>query len=752
MPPDDRRERPLLNPVLTLRKEPVPEAAKGGGPSEKDIVQDRLPAQRRALSARLEAIAASDATAPHAGRIHLVVEMFEDSFAPSWTPRPLFTDGRRARLVAPARNGYLVEAEVAYLPSLARHIRSASAVDARVAISRVRDIRAYGADELLRGREIETLWNRATEVEGGKAFVLWLLPFRDEGARASVVQTLMRFETERAVVPTYSAVEFPLARREGADALVTIRGDETNLARTVRRYRGAGHARGVVTVPSREALRTIVLSGSSFRIDPVPRIEATAPGIGAEPTPPVPNASAQPIVAVVDGGLTAQSYAGLEAWRAHDLVPPGMADHVHGNRVTSLVVHAHAWNNRLGLPRLDCRVGTARAVPREGSNYPADPDRLVDYLRALARAHPETKVWNMSFNAVEPEAEADLVSFLGDEIRSVAREYGILPVISIGNRRRGGTDQLCAPADCEAALTVGGRDHAGDGIPGGPCNVSLRGPGPDGMLKPDLSWFSRLRMIGGSQQTGSSFAAPLVSSLAAHTFVNLRDPTPDLVRALLINATELEGHDAALGWGTPWHDHFPWTCAPGSVTLAWRATMRPGFNYYWRDIPIPPEMVKAGKLAGKGQLTAILNPLVAEDGGPNYFATRLQVALQYGTRAGGTGNLLGSMREDRAPEQEARADLAKWHPVRRHIRDFGKRGGIAFSGDTMRLHARIYARDLFQFEDVTSHHDLGEQDVAFVLTLSDGSEGSDLYNSMTQRLGTFVESAVVEQVVEIEQS
>ncbi len=111
---------------------------------------------------------------------------------------------------------------------------------------------------------------------------------------------------------------------------------------------------------------------------------------------------------------------------------------------------------------------------------------------------------------------------------------------------------------------------------------------------------SRLRMIGGGQQTGSSFATPLVSSLAAHTFANLRDPTPDLVRALLVNATELEGHDAALGWGTPWPGHFPWTCGPGSVTLAWRATMRPGFNYYWRDIPIPPEMVKAGKLAGRG--------------------------------------------------------------------------------------------------------------------------------------------------------
>ena len=438
MPPDDRRERPLLNPVLTLRKEAAPETAKGGGPGEKGVVQARLSTQRRVLSERLEAIAGSGTPAAHAGRIHLSVEMFDDSFAPSWTPRVLFPDDRHARLVAPTRGGYLVEAEVAHLPALARHIRSASVVEARVAISRVRDIRAYGATDLLHGRGIEVLWDRATEVEGGKAFVLWLLPFRDESARASVIQTLMGFETERAVIPTFSAVELPLARRDGPRVLANIRSDETNLARTVRRYYSTGHARGVVTLPNREALQAIILSGSSFRIDPVPRIEATAPGIGIEPTPPVPDASAQPIVAVVDGGLTAQSYAGLEAWRAPDLVPPGMADHVHGNRVASLVVHAHAWNNRLNLPNLDCRVGTARAVPREGSNYPADPARLVDYLRAVARAQPETKVWNMSFNAVEPEVEADLVSFLGDEIRAIAREHNINALVgpSISAPRR----------------------------------------------------------------------------------------------------------------------------------------------------------------------------------------------------------------------------------------------------------------------------------------------------------------------------
>lgn len=92
--------------------------------------------------------------------------------------------------------------------------------------------------------------------------------------------------------------------------------------------------------------------------------------------------------------------------------------------------------------------------------------------------------------------------------------------------------------------------------------------------------------------------------------------------------------------------------------------------------------------------------------------------------------------------------MAKWHPVRRHIRDFSRRGGIAFRGNTMRLNARIFARDLFQFGH-TSHHELGEQDVSFVLTLTDGTDTDALYNSMAQRLTTFVESAVIGQEINI---
>lgn len=178
------------------------------------------------------------------------------------------------------------------------------------------------------------------------------------------------------------------------------------------------------------------------------------------------------------------------------------------------------------------------------------------------------------------------------------------------------------------------------------------------------------------------------------------------------------------------------------MTLAWTASLAAGFWHYWDDIPIPPEFVKDGKLRGRVALTAILNPLVSELGMANYFATRVQVALQYWKPDGKVENLAGSMREDQAAELEARASLAKWNPIRHHVNYVAR--GRAFSGNTLRVCARIFPRDLYQFGYVRNE-DVPPSEVAFVLTLSapeDAIDRASIYNSLVAGLGNYVESAV----------
>lgn len=447
-----------------------------------------------------------------------------------------------------------------------------------------------------------------------------------------------------------------------------------------------------------------------------------------------------PVVGVVDGGVNAASYLPVEAWRAPSFVKDAHADTVHGNQVTSLVVQGHDWNNQLALPELYCRFGTAQAVPKKGAGTFLDEEALVAYLDGVMGAYPETKVWNLSFNQ-NAACELDSVSYLGHAIAVLARKHGVLPIVSVGNKPG---DVLQPPADCEAAITIGGRLHDKAGKPSGACPVSLSGPGPSSMLKPDLSHFSHVRVLGGVITQGSSFATALTSPLAAHTLDRLRDPSPDLAKALLLHGTDGDGFDPATGFGTPC-DPLPWQCPPGVVTLQWKAQLKPGAAYYW-DLPIPPALRRAGKLVGRGRLTAILNPhpLVTEFAGPNYFSARIAAALQY-QRRGKTQNLLGSLDTDKVPELTARAVDHKWSPVRHHTKAFNN----AFDGDTLRVYARTFVRDLY-LHGYTAAEEVPEMEAVFVLSLAGDDPDDDIYNELRDELGAFVEAAVVDLDLEVD--
>lgn len=737
-------ERPVLNPALRLMREPVPKPVTGRSPTEAQIHFERLERQRVVLSTAVAAIRAAPPRL-HAGRLHLRVRMFDDSLAPTYLPRGIFGAKTQTHIVAPIKSGYLVEAALDGLNALSDEIKNGSAVDARVAISRVREIEAQSTTSVFLGRDVNLLWDRAIVGEAGSLFTVWLPPFVNVAARDSVIAELASMERKGMIHSVFTTVT--MARGSGLDVTalhVSRQAESASLAQVAREYRTKRVAKLTLAVASVGALAQLAASGASYRIDPVVPLQVQTFPAAPDPDRPVPQEDWHPVVAIVDGGMTARSYASMEAWRAPSLVSDVDANTVHGNRVSSLAIHGYAWNSHLRLPELICRVGTVQAIAKEGRGHESR-ERFLSYLREVVKAHAsECKVWNMSFNESTFPGDEQVVSELGHGIRLIAREYGILPVVSVGNVSERGHGRVCPPGDCEASLTVGGR-IAVDDMPDAHCPVCVVGPGPDGMLKPDLSWFSTLRAVGGKPATGSSFATPLVASLAAHAFQALKNPTPDLVKALLINSADQESFDSRVGWGTPWQDVTPWSCSSGTVTLVWTATLSKGQAYYWNDIPIPPEMVRDGKLFGRASLTAVLAPLVSGLAAANYFSSRLEVALQTAGPRRTHINLLGTMRESVTREREARAELAKWHPVRRHNKSF-KRGRVLHS-DVMRLYARVFTRDTYQFEQ----EDVDQpQQVAFVLTLTAPTANDDIYSSMTARLGAYVESAVLEQEVEME--
>lgn len=744
----DTPRRPLLNPVLRLKKDPRPESISGGGKNAYGIKTERLDGQRRLLATQFRDLAEQADAQPHFnGHTIVYASMFDDSLAPTWTPSDLFQSARGARLVAPYRTGYLIEIAARRLGAYANLIGNTQLAKDEVDISRVEYVRFFSEEDPASAGSLNDLWVAAPETENGRAFVVWLMPFKDDDAAEQLLQTFSSLRDGVIDAPPPLLESFrenldtpvPAAMRRSLRVAASA-GDRVNMA--MREYRQKRRSRTTVIVPSRRALGRLVASGAIFRIDPVQPLGSTSPGTGREPERPLPEDMTDfPIVGVVDGGLTAGSYRHAEAWRVPPFVRDGIADTRHGNRVTSLIVQGHDWNNNLTLPPLYCQVGTVQAVAKKSARVFVDPQDFIAYLDGVMAANPETRVWNFSLN-YEESCQLDCVSPLGHDIAMLARKHDVLPIISVGNKPG---DRLQPPADCEAAITVGGR-LSNRGAPAGECPVSHCGPGPSSMLKPELSHFSHVRAIGGSVIQGSSFATALTSPLAAHTMTRLREASPDLVKALLLHNADGHAYDPALGFGTPGASTLPWECRPGSVTLQWTASLRPGAAFYW-ELPIPESLRKTGKLKGMGALTAVLNPhpMITDYAGPNYFSVRLNTALQF-HRGDKVHNLLGSLDTDRIAEQEARAIDHKWSPIRHHARTFRS---IGFDGDTLRVYARVYARDLYLYP-YGSAEEIPEMDTVFVLSLGTGNEDDDVYNELRDQLGAFVEAATIETDIEID--
>jgi hypothetical protein len=323
--------------------------------------------------------------------------------APTHTPDDLFSPVNGCRLVAPYRGGYLIEADLEQLSRLARAIDNPVNYPVQADISRVESLTPFSPADRARGQSTDDLWQSAPEEDGARLFVVWLAPFRTPQARELLLEKVELLSQQQILLPTFphtrllsgptttELVSSMASSREGTPQR------QSGIARAMRSYRNTGVGRGTVRIATRDALAALLASGVSYRIDPVRPIRVAAPGEGAHPTTPVDVADA-PIVGVVDGGLHAPTYVGAEAWRARQLVTDAQADRAHGNAISSLVVQGHAWNTNRVLPELNCRIGTVQAVPARNTNARVDELDLIDHLTDVMRAHPETKVWNISAN------------------------------------------------------------------------------------------------------------------------------------------------------------------------------------------------------------------------------------------------------------------------------------------------------------------------------------------------------------------
>jgi serine protease AprX len=440
-----------------------------------------------------------------------------------------------------------------------------------------------------------------------------------------------------------------------------------------------------------------------------------------------------PTVAVFDTGVT-PGHGTLQPWVASTdtyVLPPD-TDFEHGSNVASLVAGGGALNPNFA--HYPCLVHNVAGLESGFGHI----SHLMNRLETAVSNKPDVKVWNLSLGATGP-CDHQLFSDFAQKLDELSDRFQVLFVVAAGNHvnepRRiwpmellGGEDRISSPADSVRALTVGSIAHADtvDTVVRSlePTPYSRCGMGPVFTPKPDIvhfggnahhtgnpsaPWKSGQASTGvltaGNQHLlsfGTSYAAPLASAMAAHTWAAVQNnaalpPSPYLVKALLIHAAQINSPDYTpmerkyYGAGLPRNVLDVLYDRDDSFTLAFEAHLTPG-RMRWRKAPypVPQALLSGGKFRGEVIITAAYAPPLNGNYGAEYVRANLELNW---------GFLDGDSFKGRVPWEGEKGTTGlekqqveyggKWAPVKTQRKVFAE--GIQ-GGDAWALQAKLVQR------------------------------------------------------------
>jgi serine protease AprX len=454
------------------------------------------------------------------------------------------------------------------------------------------------------------------------------------------------------------------------------------------------------------------------------------PGAGTIQAAPGPEA---PIVAVFDTGIHPAA-ALLAPWvvSSQSYVTDVDTNYEHGTMVASLVVDAHGLNDHnASIPFTGCRVHDVCGL-ESGAAQVGD---LILRLRDALAHRPDIRVWNLSLGSRLGIGD-DGFSEFAQELDALSDEYRVLFVVAAGNYvdepRRGWpcadtfTDRISSPGDSVRALTVGAITHLGTDssyvAAGEPACYSRRGPGPVFTPKPDLvhvgggleiPWTANdigIKVLSPAnsviRSAGTSFAAPIVSAMAAQTWRALGDgsrehgldTSPTLVKALMIHSAELASPIRTpfdrryYGAGVPIDPMAALYDGADSFTLVFEADLTRGSKWRKTPYPVPASLLVDGKFRGEVVMTAVYAPPLNGFAGTEYVRANLELGfgllepdedgdLQFSGQVPMKGEQ-GTVGLEKAQVEHG----GKWSPVKIHRRVFSGVAGSDWALQASVLH------------------------------------------------------------------
>jgi hypothetical protein len=334
----------------------------------------------------------------------------------------------------------------------------------------------------------------------------------------------------------------------------------------------------------RKVAETLIAVQSVDQTEHVVALSAR-PGPAIAPSCILKPSDRAPLVCIIDSGVESgcRFIDPFVIARENPLGPPHAQG--HGTFVASRALFGDSIRDQVaaGVFENRVRVISVAAFARDGVGNMVNPttEQLIRLIRdTVSRWHSRCKVYNLSMNLVarggtSNAPTANTISPLAAEIDALSRRYGVLFVISSGNYPspnaptpveaypeyfNSDDTRVLGPGEAMLALTVGScAERANSGsmaTQGQPSPFTRRGPGFNDYRKPDLvahggnygtgwSHHDDLAVAGLgstgdalSYGNGTSFAAPVVTSLAAQILDSVPNATVELVRALLVHFAE----------------------------------------------------------------------------------------------------------------------------------------------------------------------------------------------------------------------
>jgi hypothetical protein len=416
---------------------------------------------------------------------------------------------------------------------------------------------------------------------------------------------------------------------------------------------------------------------------PPVRLQVADEAVGSPPAAkpfaiPAPvDGATYPLVGVIDTGVAPV----LDDWLVgrFDYLKADEIDPKHGTEVAGLITLGPLLNDPAITPETHgCRIYDAALFPKTRF---LDKYRrgFTDFLEELEQAVAEARdthgvrVFNLSINA-ESDVERHRYSIYASRLDQISDTYGVIFVNSAGNlpasqvrapwpkkpsevknyfAARQSPDTIQKPCESVRSVAAGALNPPGtEHIAGAPTTYSMRGPGLQVGVKPDVAAYggagtkaTGLNSIGPDgapcNVRGTSYSAPLVArALAGLDVATEGGLAPETLRALLLHCATMpepllkrglkELARQFAGFGQPVSVAEMLETGDHQITLLFQSRLSIGvrkpvilrFPFTW-----PQSLVVNGACFGRARITLVYAPPLDPAFGAEFVRVNLDASL-----------------------------------------------------------------------------------------------------------------------------